>query len=362
MDSDLNEWGASQPRDTACTSSLSGRSTYPRDTLQTLRIVRVTCPPNLQLQPGGKDYVAKGTIDIHGMTFLRIPYKTASLSILLFLVAQASAQESSVISQEFDVRPGGTVFLDLDNGTIEVEVGARNRLTVELERTTKSRDRETFEAMLDRHDYELEQEGNDVTVWSRFGRDQRGVRWQRRARVRVKVLLTVPQSYNVTFESGAGNVEITKLHGAIEGHTGAGNIVIEKHRGTLDLTSGAGNMNVSGDLSLVAVKTGAGNIDLRGMLDGLDVVSGAGNVFAEITHQPEKDLKIRTGAGNVTVAIDSDVGLDVEGTASLGSASCEFPLEVTGKLLKKTFGGPINGGGPNLEMRAGVGNVTLKRL
>jgi len=172
----------------------------------------------------------------------------------------------------------------------------------------------------------------------------------------------VPQAFNITFKSGAGNVEISKLRGAILGHTGAGNIIVEGHSGTLDLKSGAGKVVVSGNLPLTLVKTGAGNVELHGMLDGLNVVSGAGNVFAEITRQPEKDLKLRTGAGNVTVALGPDIGLEIEGTASLGSASCEFPIEVTGKLLKKTFVGAINGGGPVLRMHAGVGNVTLRRL
>ncbi len=302
-----------------------------------------------------------GPCTINRLVFFRPVHWTVILPVLL-VVAYASAQESSNINREFRVRPGGTLYLDLDSGTIEVEVHEGNRLIVDLERTTKSRDRDAFEVMLERHDYDIEKEGNDVTIWSRFGRAQRGVRWQRSMRVRVTVMVRVPQSFNVAFESGAGNVEIAKLSGAITGHTGAGNIIVEKHNGTLDLVSGAGNVNVSGKLTLVAVKTGAGNIELRGMLDGLDVVSGAGNVFAEITHQPDKDLKLRTGAGNVTVALDSDIGLDIEGTASLGSASCEFPIEVTGKLLKKSFVGSINGGGPNLRMQAGVGNVTLKRL
>ena len=87
----------------------------------------------------------------------------------------------------------------------------------------------------------------------------------------------------------------------------------------------------------------------------------AGNVFAEIINQPDQDSELRSGAGNVTVHLADDISVYVDATAALGSADCDFPLKVEKKWLKKSFSGEINGGGPELRMYAGVGNVTLRR-
>ncbi len=285
------------------------------------------------------------------------------LGVLLPLYAQvAPGQQRNVVREEFDVRPGGTVHFDLDHGNIEVEVVRENVVTIALGRMARGDGRESFEDLLEHHEYSFNKDGNDITVHSRFEGEGRGMRWRRRSGLRVHLEVRVPEEFNVEFENGVGNVNIAKLSGNVTGATGAGNVVIEKLTGTVEIASGAGNLDISGDISSASIRTGAGNIDLSGQLGALDVTSGAGNVYAQITHQPQDDSELRTGAGNVTVELADDLDVDVVGTASFGSADCEFPIEVTGKLLKKSFSGKINEGGPQLKMHAGVGNVTLKRL
>ncbi len=277
-------------------------------------------------------------------------------------VQLATGQERDVIKKEYDVRPGGTLYLDLDHGNIEVEVASDDAVSIELVRITGAAASELAETLLEQHEYSFDRKGNDVEVRSRFDRGRGALKWHKRARLRIHVEVRVPEFYNVSFEHGAGNVSIAKLNGSITGKTGAGNIVIEKLQGTVDISSGAGNIEVYGDIAKASIRTGAGNVELRGMLGGLEVNSGAGNIFAEITRQPEVDSRLRTGAGNVTVELADDLEVYIVATASLGSATCEFPLEISSKLLKKSFSGEINGGGPELRMHAGVGNVTLKRI
>ena len=285
------------------------------------------------------------------------------LGLLIPLYAHAAqGQERNVVREEFAVRPGGTVHFDLDHGNIEVEVVRENVVTITLGRTARGEGRESFEDLLEHHEYSFNKSGNDIRVHSRFEGEGRGMRWRKRAGLRVHLEVQVPEEFNVAFENGAGNVNIAKLSGNVTGATGAGNVIIEKLTGTVEIASGAGNLDISGDISSASIRTGAGNIDLSGQLGALDVTSGAGNIYAEIARQPQEDSELRTGAGNVTVELADDLDVDVVGTASLGSADCEFPIEVTGKLIKKSFSGKINAGGPQLKMHAVVGNVTLKRL
>ena len=299
---------------------------------------------------------------------MKLFYRFARISLLIFLLAlvvesaQArAAQEKDVVKKEYTVRPGGTLHLDMDHGNIEIETISSNKVIIELERTAKAEDRDLAKQILEQHEYAFDKRSNDVYIRSRFDNDRGRLKWRKRSRLKIHVLVRVPERYNVDFSNGAGNVDIVEVDGRIEGRTGAGNIMIDDVRGLVDISSGAGNIEIAGDIESAEVNTGAGNINLYGLQGAVEANTGAGNVFAEITRQPEDDSELHSGAGNVTVELSDDVSVYVDATAALGSAECDFPLKVSKKWLKKSFSGKINGGGPELRMYAGVGNVTLRR-
>ena len=300
------------------------------------------------------------------MKLIRLLTRTALIVFLLAFVAgnvQAKdTQIRDVVKKSYDVRPGGTLHIDMDYGNIEIETTSDNRVLIELVRIAKSQDRELAERMLERHEYDFNKRGNDVYIQTRNAHDKGLMnKWRRRSRIKIQVIVKVPERYNVDFSSGAGNVDIVDVEGLIEGRTGAGNIVLDGVRGIVEISSGAGNVEIAGDVERAEVSTGAGNINLHGLQGAIEASTGAGNVFAEIINQPDQDSELRSGAGNVTVHLADDISVYVDATAALGSADCDFPLKVEKKWLKKSFSGEINGGGPELRMYAGVGNVTLRR-
>ncbi len=300
------------------------------------------------------------------MKLIRLLSRTALVVFLLAVVAgnvQAKGtQIRDVVKKSYHVRPGGTLHIDMDYGNIEIETTTGNRVLIELERIARADDKEIAERMLERHEYAFDKRGNDVYIRSRYGNDKGFVKkWRRRRKLKINVVVKVPERYSVDFSNGAGNVDIVDVEGLIEGRTGAGNITLDGVRGIVEITSGAGNVEIAGDLERVEVSTGAGDITLHGLQGAVEASTGAGNVFAEIINQPNQDSELRSGAGNVTVYLADDISVYVDATASLGSADCDFPLKVEKKWLKKSFSGEINGGGPALRMYAGVGSVTLRR-
>lgn len=270
-------------------------------------------------------------------------------------------QQSDAVKKSYDVQSGGTLYLDLDHGNVEVGVTSGERVLIEVERSVDGGSRSASEEMLERHKLSFDQDGRDVSIRSRY--DDKGLskRWRKHNRMKIRVVVQVPRRYNIDFSSGAGNVDIIDVEGSIDGRTGAGNIVMDGVSGRIDISTGAGNVEVEGDIERAEVGTGAGNISLYGLTGAIEASTGAGNVYAEITRQPERTSELNSGAGNVTVRLADDIGLYVDATASLGSADCEYPLRVEGKWLKKSFEGEINGGGPELRMHSGVGNVSLLR-
>lgn len=268
-----------------------------------------------------------------------------------------------VVKKEYKVNPGGLLSLDLDRGNIEVEAIRGNSVKIELERRARVEDVEKAKEILESaHRYEFNNDGDDVSIQSRVEEEWGKMRWRKGSSVKIRLNVRVPQEYDVSFQSGAGNITIMEVTGDIKGRTGAGNISLEDIEGELEVKSGAGNIKITGDLSDVDVITGAGNLTISAQIDEIHAVAGTGNVFVEMLDQPQGESKLRTGAGNVSLSLPGDVEVEVSGTASLGTVSCDFPIEVSKKLLSNSFSGQINGGGEaSIVLAAGVGNVSLRR-
>ncbi|MEM1094045.1 MAG: hypothetical protein AAGJ10_05540 [Bacteroidota bacterium] len=296
------------------------------------------------------------------------PYRLASALLLcLTLPALAHADDTvqdytDTVKKVFDVDRGGTLYVDMDHGNMDIDVVRGEEVRIEVERRVEGRySRSEAEDVLRHHELDLVQRGDDVVVESRFDNDK-GF-WGRRTernKLRIQVRVSVPDRYNVQFTTGAGNVGIVDVNGDIEGRTGAGNITVSDTVGELEINTGAGNISVRDVEGEAEVRTGAGNISLDGSLGEVEASSGAGNVDAHLTGRLGGDSSFTSGAGNVTVYIDDSVGAYVDAVAAMGSASTDFNLRVEGKWMKKSFEGEINGGGPEIYMRAGVGNVTLR--
>ncbi|MEM1128652.1 MAG: DUF4097 family beta strand repeat-containing protein [Bacteroidota bacterium] len=266
------------------------------------------------------------------------------------------------IKESFEVEPGGTLYIDADQGSIEIEAVREQSVQIEVIRIVDGR-RADADRLFETHTVEMSERDGDVTIRSEIdNEDSIWNAWRGKVQLKVRIRVRIPEDYDVDFETGAGNVWVADAIGDIEGRTGAGNVDLEAISGDVDIRSGAGNITLEDIFGDIDLRSGAGNVSVRGARGYVDAATGAGNLTAELTEQPNEDCSFETGAGNVTVYINDDLQVDVDAVAAMGSASTDFPIEVQGKWMKKSFEGSLNGGGPEIRLRAGVGNVTLRRL
>lgn len=286
-------------------------------------------------------------------------------SMLLFVNVQAGdlTDIKDTVKKSYKVRPGGTLFLEIDHGNVEVKSHSGNEVRIEIERTVSSDNRDEAKQALERHDLTLEERSNNVYIESRY--DKNDGFWRMMSskhKLDVLVKVSIPREYNVDFQTGAGNFEAGDFAGQVHGVTGAGNITIGAVDGRVDVSSGSGNIDIEGVFGRLEANTGAGNVQARDVRGVAEINTGAGNIEAYITRQPNEGSSFHTGAGNVTVYLGSGVGVTVDAEAAVGSASSDYSLSIEGKWMKKSFSGDVNGGGPELELRVGVGNVALKKM
>lgn len=275
---------------------------------------------------------------------------------------QTAEGRQDVIKREFSVQPGGTLYLDVDFGTIEVRTHRGSGVELVLERDVDGSEADLKE-FLSRQEFRADRRGNDVVVELYIEDEDEAAwrRWKRGRNLDIRFEISVPAEYDVEFHSGAGNVDIADLRGRVEGRTGAGNVSIGRIEGSVDVTSGAGDIRLAAAEGRIRVRSGAGNITLDRVRGEVEVRTGAGNVEATITEALDGRSSFDTGAGNVTVVLDDGVGADVDARASMGNARTDYDLRVRGSFMSKSFSGSVNGGGPAITLSAGVGNVTLRR-
>jgi DUF4097 and DUF4098 domain-containing protein YvlB len=288
------------------------------------------------------------------------------LTTLLVMATNVQAGDlqdiKDTVRRSFRVQPGGTLFLEIDHGSVEVRSHAGSDVLVEVERSVETDNEEMARRMFAHHELSMAERGGNVYVDSRArGQDGFWSRMRSSSRLKIHVTVRIPSAYNVEFSTGAGNVDVGDVAGRVLGRTGAGNVSVGAVTGPVRVSSGSGNVTIVGARGPVDVNTGAGNVEVREVHGEIRVNTGAGNVQAFITRQPQEESSLTSGAGNVTVFLAQGVGVRVDAEAGLGTASTDFPLPVEGQWMKKSFAGEVNGGGPPLRLRAGVGNVALRR-
>src|SRR5690606_21001347 len=128
--------------------------------------------------------------------------------LLLLIVGPAQADEvvdvKDTVKRSFKVVSGGTLYIDIDHGNVDVTAHRGNEIFIEVERIARTNDRSTAEDIFNRHDLTLEEQGGDVYIESRY--DDNDSFWRRmrssdRLKVTVRALLT-PDS-NLQWSSAA---------------------------------------------------------------------------------------------------------------------------------------------------------------
>lgn len=140
--------------------------------------------------------------------------------------------------------------------------------------------------------------------------------------------VTAPAGMRVSANTGAGNLNVSGIKGALALDTGAGSI-------SLDAVSGE-----------VQANTGAGSI--RGTLSSTkaDLHTGAGSISLAWKKSPAGGLiKADTGTGSVRLSFPAGTRLESDLSTGVGSASNQF--------------GDTKGAGLRVSATSGVGSVSL---
>ncbi|WP_406041896.1 DUF4097 domain-containing protein [Micromonospora sp. NBC_00898] len=147
-------------------------------------------------------------------------------------------------------------------------------------------------------------------------------------RCSVSYEVTAPEGVTVRGETGAGNVELTRV-GPVEMKVGSGDIRVTGAAGPVRAETGSGNIEVVDVAGRVELRASSGDISARRLGDQVDAEASSGNVTVELdrpasarVHASSGDVELTVPAGRYRVRSstgsgDADLGVADDPTASL---------------------------------------------
>jgi hypothetical protein len=278
-----------------------------------------------------------------------------SLALLALLASESRASE---FREGVDVRPGGTLVVELAAGELIVETHDAPR--VEVEATSPD-----WPAAMR---FELTSDGANARLvgsqpfWPVLGAV--------RARVRV------PRDYSLDLDTRGGRIEIDSVHGAVRAHTSGGPIDLDGATGAVDLRTSGGAIRAAdlhGSASLrtsggpitvsrasgpIEAETSGGAIRLLEIDGAVSAETSGGAIAARFVSAPAGEL--RTSGGSIDVELTAGSGAELEAHTSGGRVRIDESLAFTGERDGSRVRGRLGAGGGRLSLETSGGNISIR--
>jgi hypothetical protein len=196
----------------------------------------------------------------------------------------------------------------------------------------------------------IEQQGNAIRIGGHDEHTQQNIRG-----ISVSYEIEAPADTGLSAATGSGNITDTGVGQDAKLITGSGNINATGMEGGFNIQTGSGNIAIEGSGQGDAkARTGSGNIDLKGVAGALQAQTGSGRIKAE--GKPSSAWKLQTGSGSIELATDNaPINLDASTGSGRIAANQSSAMETSGD--HHHMHGPVNGGGPEVKVETGSGDI-----
>ncbi len=196
----------------------------------------------------------------------------------------------------------------------------------------------------------IEQNGNVIRVGGQHGENLHNIS--------ISYEIEAPADTTLIAETGSGNITDTGVGQNAKLQTGSGNINATGIEGGFKTQTGSGNIEIEGTGQGDAkAQTGSGNIDLKGVAGALEAQTGSGEIKAE--GKPSSPWKLQAGSGTIDLATgNAPMNLDASTGSGHISTNQALPMD-TSSEHHNHLRGPLNGGGPDVRVQTGSGDIRV---
>ncbi len=182
--------------------------------------------------------------------------------------------------------------------------------------------------------------------------------WRKSPRITVSV--QVPNSEEMYFVTGSGDIDLARMTGKLSAVAGSGTVRSDNSNGSFKMVTGAGNVQLRNHSGSFSAATGAGDVQIQGSIDSFSIATGAGDVEIRSSSTALQASSVSTGAGDIVAYLDSGAIFELQAEVGFGDISCEFPLSDM-VAEKKKLTGRTGEGAQSLRLNTGFGDVHVLR-
>ncbi len=315
------------------------------------------------------------------MTILRLSILTFAATTLLSLSAFGASKTVRPIEQTISLDGVSKVEVRIQGGFINLSGDKRSDAHVLIEKVFRKATEKEADLIEAKIEQTIEVRGdvlyiefkydNDWDFWSLF---------KSKPSVQFNATLSVPKSIEVDLTTSGGHIEIRSIEGDVAARTSGGHIKLDnlggpakaqtsggsitatKLKGDADLSTSGGRIKVDSIGGNSRLKTSGGSISATGVNGPLDAKTSGGNITASFPRGIDADTVLKTSGGGITARLPQGEQFYLNASTSGGRVNTEFPITMTGELKKSHAEGPVNGGGPVLDLRTSGGNINVSYL
>jgi hypothetical protein len=158
--------------------------------------------------------------------------------------------------------------------------------------------------------------------------------------------------------SGVGDIFDDGVGLSARFNTGAGNIRATGLQGSIDVSSSSGDIEVEqiGQGEVKAV-TGTGSLELRNVHGALRAATDAGSI--KVSGVPAGDWSVRTGKGDIELTL-GNAACAIDAQVGAGLVHSDLHVEGADRTDPRHLVGRINGGGHNVILQVGEGEIRIR--
>lgn len=267
----------------------------------------------------------------------------------------------------------GVVNLDLTTGSgdITIKTGGANQVVVHgtIRSSNWFSDADSVIHQVESNP-PIQQNGNSIRIGYDLPEDVK-------RHISISYEVTVPADAAVLAHSGSGGIGIEGVRGELQAQTGSGDIRLRDLGGRVHVQTGSGGIRAqdvaapfyghtgSGDIEAeltgsgdVDIQTGSGGVHLRGIKGGLRARTGSGDISAD--GNVTGGWQLHTGSGSIRLAVGSASGFNLDIHTGSGSIHSDLPITVQGSMGRRELKGTVRGGGPEVAVSTGSGDVEIR--
>lgn len=238
----------------------------------------------------------------------------------------AAVSAGKTYASSFEVGSPAMLRVDMDLGTVEIQGGDQDQVTVDAEITAYGTDQAAAQAWLDRITFDVAQEGSTVSITSRLPDRPEPVGHS----PEIKVRIGVPTETRVKLQAGVGNIDLANTQGDVQ---------IKANVGRVHLTGVAAPNTLD-------VQTDVAEINFEGALS-----EGSAYTFG-------------SDVGAIRLALPADSAFAIDAASNLGTVTVDFDVvgETNREGMGKSVKGVVNGGaGTPVTIRSDVGPISVRQ-